>query len=389
MVSNLSKPRIEYLDLYRAFAILAVLMIHTTSYPVVLSEQGSLAHEIYYLLNSASQFAVPAFLFLSGLVLFYNYYPAGDGWSWVKAFYRKRLLYIVVPYLAWSLFYYLSVQVATESSVLLDLDRFLVKLATGSNYEHLYYFMIIIQFYVLFPALVYFVQRLGPGKWLIPIALLLHVMFFVINHHWLHFQRTGVLFVTYFLQFCAGAYAGMHFECAVRALIRQKRVVATLFAAGTLLYIFAGDIYYRWLPVLQPYKAYLNQLIYFWFTLAASAFLLLLAYRIYSAEAMARVKRALNRIGAASFVIFLSHPFFLAVWRHYVAGDFGPYYHVLTAMGYLIALFGSWGSYILLSRFARYTWWITGEKVHGSRAREEAYRGGGSGSERVESFRSG
>ena len=359
-MNNLPKSRIEYLSFYRAFAILAVIMIHVTSFPLIRVQQGSWKHDFYFILNTSSQFAVPAFLFLNGFLLFYNYY-AMHGRGWIATFYRKRILYILIPYLAWSLFYYLFWQYQTQGNAWLNADQFMIRLITGNNYTHLYFFIIIIQFYVLFPALVHIVQHAKLDKWLILIALVSQVIFFILNNHWLHIQRTGVLFISYFLQFCAGAYVGMHYEHAVGKLIKKKWAITALFMVGSLLYIFAGKVYFHWLPALLPYKAYLNQVIYLWFTLAASAFLLLLANRIYNVDAMTWVKRALNSIGAASFVIFLSHPFFLALWRKYVVDRFGAYYHYLTLLGFVVVLLCSWGSYLLLAKYRRYTWWIIGK----------------------------
>ena len=360
-MNNLPKSRIEYLSFYRAIAILAVIMIHVTSFPLVRIDQGSWKHYFYFILNSSSQFAVPAFLFLNGFLLFYNYYKAMHGRGWIVTFYRKRILYIVIPYLAWSLFYYLFLQYQTHGNALLNVNHFFNGLVTGNNYTHLYFFIIIIQFYVLFPALVHIVQHTKLEKWLILFALVFQVIFFFINNHWLHIQRTGVLFISYFLQFCAGAYVGMNYEHAVGTLIYRKWVITTLFIVGSLFYVFAGEVYFHWFPTLLPYKSYLNQMIYLWFTLASSVFLLLLANRIYYTNAMTWVKRALNSIGTASFVIFLSHPFFLALWRNYVVNRFGAYYHYLTLLGFVVALLCSWGSYIFLSKYRRYTWWITGK----------------------------
>ena len=66
-------------------------------------------------------------------------------------------------------------------------------------------------------------------QWLILIALVSQVIFFILNNHWLHIQRTGVLFISYFLQFCAGAYVGMHYEHAVGKLIKKKWAITALF----------------------------------------------------------------------------------------------------------------------------------------------------------------
>ena len=71
--SLLTKERIPELDLLRGFAILGVLMVHATSVAAT-KIPNSIMKNVYVFLNTFSTFCVPAFIFLTGFVLFYNYY---------------------------------------------------------------------------------------------------------------------------------------------------------------------------------------------------------------------------------------------------------------------------------------------------------------------------
>ena len=52
------------------------------------------------------KFGTPTFIFLSSLVLFYNYYDRPTTKKLIGGFYKKRLLYIIIPYTLFSVFYF-------------------------------------------------------------------------------------------------------------------------------------------------------------------------------------------------------------------------------------------------------------------------------------------
>lgn len=98
MNQPVNRPRrIEYLDLYRALAIMAVVAIHATSTAVAHYPKHTLDHDVYYFWNTFLQFAVPAFLFLSSLVLFYNYSSKVNEKGWMLAFYKSVYSMYVYP----------------------------------------------------------------------------------------------------------------------------------------------------------------------------------------------------------------------------------------------------------------------------------------------------
>ncbi|MDG0808239.1 acyltransferase family protein [Cohnella rhizosphaerae] len=71
----MTQPRryIPEINLLRAMAILAVVMIHSTSNALVQLQTSSSFYGLYVFLHEFAVFAVPAFIFISGFVLTYNY----------------------------------------------------------------------------------------------------------------------------------------------------------------------------------------------------------------------------------------------------------------------------------------------------------------------------
>lgn len=155
------KERIPQLDVFRAIAIIAVIAIHATSRTLAETLDTSLFHPFLFI-NKFSQFAVPSFVFLSGFVLFYNYIDRPLGGKTLAKFYSRRLIYIIVPYLVFSVLYFILKMTAGHTwgmPLNEQAAKFGKYLWTGTAYTHLYYIIIIIQFYVLFPLMLWCLQK--------------------------------------------------------------------------------------------------------------------------------------------------------------------------------------------------------------------------------------
>ncbi|MGF9821872.1 acyltransferase [Brevibacillus agri] len=156
------KERIAELDLIRAFAFLAVVYQHVIGVFIRekgLSEQAAI---VYGMLFHLLKFAVPAFIFITGLVLFYNYYEKVNYFS----FMRKRVTEILVPYGIWSAIY-LAVQTKPLGEGNAFLWTIAKKLVTGTASYHLWFVVMIFQFYLLYPLwqkLFRFLHRLVTGR---------------------------------------------------------------------------------------------------------------------------------------------------------------------------------------------------------------------------------
>src|SRR5665647_1416684 len=142
--------------------MMAVIMIHVTSEFLTKINKHSWYFAFYNGLNIFSPFAVPAFIFISGLVMFYTYYNKPLTGSELLSFYKKRMLYIIFPYIMISTFYYaLKLALGFKIALLAGVKLYLIQLLTGGAYAHLYFMFIIIQFYMLFPLLLFIAKRKG------------------------------------------------------------------------------------------------------------------------------------------------------------------------------------------------------------------------------------
>lgn len=124
----------------RGLSILSVILIHITATKIVGTDTDSL---INLILNQISRFAVPIFLMSSGYGLQTNYNDLKK--SDLGEFYKKRLK-IIPGYLFWSCVYYIIGNIGR-----LNIGNFIYGILTGTTYGHLYFMIVLIIGYLLFP----------------------------------------------------------------------------------------------------------------------------------------------------------------------------------------------------------------------------------------------
>jgi len=142
------QARVEEIQYLRGFAFLAVVLQHAIGHYAYLPETGLDNGAVLGLLLIAAKFAVPIFIFITGFVLFYNY---KDRVPFVP-FIRKRFKDIVLPYLIWSSLY--AIFFGDLGAEWRDIGkRILLDWVTGKASYHLWYVVMSIQLYLLFPLL--------------------------------------------------------------------------------------------------------------------------------------------------------------------------------------------------------------------------------------------
>lgn len=303
----MTKSRIYEIDILKGIAIIAVLIIHTTSNAVVQLNKSSLSYIIFTVVNRLSQFAVPAFIFASAMLLMYNY---GDGCDW-KLFYKRRLKNVLMPYAVWTIIYgaYLHIVHHVPLRSILTIKNLLF----GGMFYHLYFIVIIVQLYLIFPVLLYVYRYIGKNIYTVVLSIVLFQIVDVLAYRYFiskFLQYSSYLFITYISFILAGMYVGENIR--EWGKYYHKKLLNSFFAVIVFGYLFVGIS----LKVFANKRVDSNlyNIYYYVFTLVASLFFFALSTKILNYHALSGL---LANTGKLSFGIYLSHPLFLDVVNHF------------------------------------------------------------------------
>lgn len=243
----MARDRIQELDALRGLAFAAVALQHVIG--MFNQRGGMLVFDKWFTagLFSTAKFAVPTFVFITGLVMFYNYY---DKLNYPKMM-TRRFYEIIVPYLIWSLLYtsHNLHRLPVSGEYFRAYARNLV--LGGASY-HLWFIVLIIQFYVFFPVWRYLFKL--AGKWLPSVqakasVLVLAVLgyYIIINNGFIsHFDPAHTilvkafkyrdhLFLLWFLYFVIGGVVGLNID-RFRTFIKRFWMPCLFVSLGFLLY---------------------------------------------------------------------------------------------------------------------------------------------------------
>ncbi len=107
------------------------------------------------MLFNFTKFAVPAFVFATGAALFYNYYDKLD----YPKFIRKRFFDILIPFFLWTVIYNVY-SYGVPSFDLFWLKQTGRNIVLGTEFYHLWFVVLIFQFYLAYPLLLAFFKWL-------------------------------------------------------------------------------------------------------------------------------------------------------------------------------------------------------------------------------------
>ncbi|MEF3302376.1 acyltransferase [Paenibacillus sp. GYB003] len=322
----MSKQRIAEIEIARGTAILCVLLIHGTSAALSDLSVDSPAHAFYFLVNRLSCFAVPAFVLYSGIVFFYRNF---DGWNGRQLipFYKRRIVSVLVPYIAWTcIYHYMNIGLGygTEWASLREVA---LALATGSTMYHLYFAVLIMQYYILAPALLAFAAACKRGfYWLLGAAFAVQWGF----GYWIAMRHPALdksfLSSTYLVAFVCGCWIGRRYDAFERWLDKRANllfavvpIASAAFAALQLAERYTG---------FQPNRT-LSEAIVHGFCIVTAVFLPYVWRKLQYVP----VAAFLRYIGIYSFGIYLIHPAVMAVYDHYVhIPASSTWYHIGIAL---------------------------------------------------------
>jgi len=291
------KKKLEELDLLRAIGCIAVIIIHVTASTLIRYRPHSPHLKLAYIINTYTKFAVPLFIFISGIVLLHVY--RDKPLSFFK-FMKSRLMSIGVPYLIWNLIYYM---VFLKRGIYPPSPRFFIEhLFMGTLLYHFYFVVIIFQFYLLSNVWLYCFKRFNPTSLLLIAAIINFV-----SMKYMYFKYSDRLFLNYLFFFILGCYLVTLKDKTMEALYRFRSILYILaIASGGLL---TQQLYLVRVSKIRP----LPFVDFLWYFYSCLAIIALYFAATSIAKKYGRVVTLLKPVGDASFYIYLSHPLFLMV----------------------------------------------------------------------------
>jgi surface polysaccharide O-acyltransferase-like enzyme len=359
------EQRLPEPDVLRAVGIVAVVIIHSSAIAQGALTPASRLYPVYFGLTRLVLFGVPLFVFVSGLVLGHRY---SVGPFSGRTFYRRRLATVVVPYAAWTAIYWLYSTLAAAGPD--GLPAALATLATrawwaglarvfflGTAYYHLYFVVIIVQFYLLFPLLLAMGRALA-GRPLVALlgAALIHLAY-ALGARRLGWAFSDRFFLTYFVFFSAGLLAGLRLPAFRRFASGHEKSLAAAFWATAGLYVgFTLLVLLRpagspWARLATSGAAGLTSvLIWTLYSLTAGAYFLALASgRWHGWRGQRWLPPLFIALGRESFGIYLIHPLVLDGLER-LAAAVGP---VSTTLRFGLEVAGALGLSSLTSGLLR------------------------------------
>lgn len=183
----INSKRLKNIDAMRGIAIIAVILIHSTYflYSEYVETNAIIAIN---LINNLSRFAIPVFLFSSGLLL----RPFIWNKKYIFNFYMSKFIRIGIPYILVTLVLW---QIGYNNSA--PLWKLLV---TGDMAIPFYFIPVLFQLYILYPLLDY-IRKLNP-KYLLLGSLMISIASFFMPNTWNLYDFP--LFMQYLIFFVYG-----------------------------------------------------------------------------------------------------------------------------------------------------------------------------------------
>ncbi|MEK3885416.1 acyltransferase [Paenibacillus sp. PL2-23] len=361
--------RITELDLVRAFAMIGVLAVHATSFATIDMLKDPASYPVYNFLNIFMKFGTPVFICLSSLILFMSQYTKPLTTDSLLSFYKKRALHIIIPYLVFSTIYYISVAVTrTEAEQPARwITDFTLKLATGTAYPHLYFVFVSVQFYLLYPLVLFLFKKLPQLiPFSIPFGFAVQWGFYKLVQE-LDIPHASSWAFSYFSFYMLGVYAGIRFPVWM-ARLRRPGGLALRVAASALwtCWLAAGIghslIWYELRTGIETRPDYVYALFWNGYTILSALVFLQAAFFLNRSFREGWLLRKLEAFGRMSLGIYLVHPLLLAAYRELKpVGASMSTLHLWYAGGFILALIGS----ALIVRFAHsrvpFSWLLFGK----------------------------
>ncbi len=221
--------RVKEIAYMRAFAALSIILIHSTSGYINAGFWGSA-------LNQFPRFGSPLFVMMSGFILYHIELKRPSD-SYIN-FFKHRFLKVAIPYLVWTLFYTtfsLRAQIFGDGIILFlpTVKLYLMNILTGTGYVHLYFILIMVQLYSIFPLLKKAMEKYTYPTMVVAtlVSLIFQTLIYIHRLGIITLLDVGFAYATMFpgwlMFFCLGIYLKMNLERSI-AFWQTKKAACLL-----------------------------------------------------------------------------------------------------------------------------------------------------------------
>lgn len=351
------KERIESLKFMRVIAMTLVVLIHATAVGVSGVPVDSPLYPLYLFFNRFTRFEGAVFVFLSGVVLFYNYEHRPYTWETWRTFYKKRFLYILVPFLVWSTFYeFFSYYLGASTFVSVGVT--LKSIVLGHSYYQLYFILILVQLYFLLPVFIFFIQRFAWIKrYLWGIGFVIEVLTQVVFKDFIQLPFTP--FTLFIGSFLLGGWVGMNYQ---RTKVQWSSSQLTL---ATIVVVLLG-IGYCYGYVQRNVLGDLS-IPYFLFKTESILYFLVASYVLFKwslhweVTGSAALNRSAENLRIYSFGFYLVHPLMLSIWERVFVASTRFEFHSMIFIRFGLTLLTTYLLIRVIHSLFPKAWWFFGK----------------------------
>jgi surface polysaccharide O-acyltransferase-like enzyme len=212
------------MDVIRALAIIAVVLIHVTATILYRVNMNTSTYDINMAINQVSRFSVPMFILISGLGLSISN-KKNEGYF---KFIIHRFYKILPKYIIWCLIYVYFTTKNFEIHTLVD------GMVYGNIFYHLYYIPIIMELYLIFP----FVYKFIGSKWCLFITFLINMVILIYSYYYkmspdMQWFLDKKDFLNWIFYFSLGAFIAENLENFRDKCRKYKGIIFVLFFLST------------------------------------------------------------------------------------------------------------------------------------------------------------
>src|SRR5699024_504069 len=218
----------EEIPIIRSIATMLVVLVHVTSR--IYYANGEFTNHVIGYFNQFSRLGTPIFAVISGFLLTISTLKRPFDLNY---FIKSRFTKILLPFIIWTTLYIILSFSFDETFNSLS-NNIINTYLLDSGETHLYFILVVIEFYILFPLL----QIISSGKSIV----ILYVLVTILNIFWFYFGNglfqfkndiintfinSRIFILNWISFFVLGILFAKHYENVNKLIIKYKKVIIT------------------------------------------------------------------------------------------------------------------------------------------------------------------